>query len=96
MQLSAETSGQILLPTPTIHIPPVFTCKKLTWELGPELNESSSEEDTSSSITGSPAKLTDEYKFLPNSRTSEEEDTEVSLPLSTATSLQASTSRENP
>ncbi|OLY82663.1 hypothetical protein AYI68_g3211 [Smittium mucronatum] len=47
-------------------------------------------------ISASPAKLIDGSKSSHSAKTSEEEDTEVSLALSSATSHQASTSGANP
>ncbi|OLY84251.1 hypothetical protein AYI68_g1587 [Smittium mucronatum] len=88
---------------PTVGI----TGKNLTGGLGPEFNEIPIKEDTSSSITGSPAKFTDgssitgsPAKFTDgsksslSSRASIETETEASLSLSSATSHQASTSGE--
>ncbi|OLY80118.1 hypothetical protein AYI68_g5792, partial [Smittium mucronatum] len=73
---------------PTVGI----TGENLTGGLGPEFNESPIKEDTSSSITGSPAKFTDGSKSSLSSRASIEMEAEASLSLSSATSLQASTS----
>ncbi|OLY80047.1 hypothetical protein AYI68_g5867 [Smittium mucronatum] len=60
--------------------------EKFTGGLGSELNESPSKEDTRSSITGSPAKLTDGSKSSDNLMASIEIDAETSLPLSSAIS----------
>ncbi|OLY78370.1 hypothetical protein AYI68_g7582 [Smittium mucronatum] len=70
--------------------------ENLTGGLGPEFNESPIKEDTSSSITGSPAKFTDGSKSSLSSRASIETEAEASLSLSSATSRQASTSGEIP
>ncbi|OLY83902.1 hypothetical protein AYI68_g1941 [Smittium mucronatum] len=69
--------------------------ENLTEGLGSALNERPIKEDIISSITASPTKLIDGSKSSPSAKTSEEEDTEVSLSLSSATSRQASTSRAN-
>ncbi|OLY82451.1 hypothetical protein AYI68_g3430 [Smittium mucronatum] len=78
--------------TPTVGI----IGESLTTGLGLELNESPSNKDTRSSITGFPLKLTDGSKSLPSAENSVETVTEVSLSLSSATSRQASTSGVNP
>ncbi|OLY79598.1 hypothetical protein AYI68_g6330 [Smittium mucronatum] len=70
--------------------------ENLTWVLGPEPNEIPSIEDTKSSITGSPSKLTDGSKSPLNSKASIDIKADASLSLSYATSRQASTSGENP
>ncbi|OLY78022.1 hypothetical protein AYI68_g7938 [Smittium mucronatum] len=64
--------------------------------VGLEPNESSSKENTRSSITGSPAKSTDGYRCSLSSRASIEIDAKASLSLSSATSHQASNSGVNP
>ncbi|OLY79207.1 hypothetical protein AYI68_g6731 [Smittium mucronatum] len=76
---------------PTVGI----TGENLTGGLGPEFNESPNKEDTSSSLTGSPAKFTDGSKSSLSSRASIEMEAEASLSLSSTTSLQASTSGAN-
>ncbi|OLY77962.1 hypothetical protein AYI68_g8001 [Smittium mucronatum] len=70
--------------------------KNLTGGLGPELNEISSKEDTRSSITGFPAKLTDGSKSSLSLSASIDIESEASLSLSFATSRQAPTSWANP
>ncbi|OLY84707.1 hypothetical protein AYI68_g1122 [Smittium mucronatum] len=73
-----------------------ITGENLTGVLGSEFNESSNKEDTSSSIIGSPARFTDGSKSQLSERTEIETEAEASLSLSSATSLQASTSGANP
>ncbi|OLY82836.1 hypothetical protein AYI68_g3038 [Smittium mucronatum] len=86
-----------LLPVPTTlsvcTAPTVgITGENLTGGLGPEFNESTIKDDTSSSITGYPAKFTDGSKSSLILRASIEIEAEASLSLSSATFLQASTS----
>ncbi|OLY78173.1 hypothetical protein AYI68_g7784 [Smittium mucronatum] len=69
--------------------------KNLTGGSGSEPNEISSKKETKSSITGSPTKLTDGSNSSLSSSTSIDIKVEASLSLSSATSHQASTSREN-
>ncbi|OLY84050.1 hypothetical protein AYI68_g1794 [Smittium mucronatum] len=76
---------------PTVGI----TGENLTGGLGPEFNESPIKEDTSSYITGSPAKFTDGSKSSLSLKATIEIEAEASLSLSSATSLQASTSGES-
>ncbi|OLY85283.1 hypothetical protein AYI68_g525 [Smittium mucronatum] len=71
-------------------------CESLAGGGGAELNERISKENTRSSITGSPAKLTNGSKSSLNSRASIEIDAEISTSLSSATSRQTTTSGENP
>ncbi|OLY83948.1 hypothetical protein AYI68_g1900 [Smittium mucronatum] len=82
--------------TPPICTSPVAPCENLTGWLGSALNERPIKEDIRSSITASPAKLTDVSKSSLNAKASEEDYTEVSLSLSLDTSRQASTSGANP
>ncbi|OLY84504.1 hypothetical protein AYI68_g1325 [Smittium mucronatum] len=70
--------------------------ENLTGGLGSALNERPNNEDTKSSIIGSPAKLTAGSKSSPSAATSEREDTEVLLSRSSATPRQEATSEANP
>ncbi|OLY82130.1 hypothetical protein AYI68_g3755 [Smittium mucronatum] len=90
-----------LFPVPTtlsVCIAPMVGIigENLTGGLGSELSESTSKEDTSSYITGSPAKFTDGSKSSLSLRAAVKIEAEVSLSLSSATSLQESTPGTNP
>ncbi|OLY81795.1 hypothetical protein AYI68_g4100 [Smittium mucronatum] len=82
-----------LLPLlPVLTILSVFTAptvgiigENLTGALGSALKERPIKADLRSSIIASPAKLTDGSKSSPSARASEEEDTELSLCISSAT-----------
>ncbi|OLY82116.1 hypothetical protein AYI68_g3768 [Smittium mucronatum] len=97
LSLSSTTSRQASISGKTHKAPTVgIIGENLTGGLELALNERHIKEDTRSSITASPSKLTDGSKSSPSAKTFEEEDNKVSLSLSSTTSRQASISGENP